>query len=646
MNLCKNLSMIKFDFFFNNKTISITNMFMRLRKRKLSQIPKNPIFSNKKNRNRLYTIGNEWVSASSVINHMMNDGIIDYFQFEDKELRKNSNINNNESQICYLSDILKVQGISFEDSVMNSFRKKFTNDYRSFITIARTQSDICDNSKYFETINAMESGIPFIYQAVLHDHEDKIYGSPDLLVRNDCIDVLCNNIKEPIPALTKTTHFGNYYYIVVDIKSSILRLRANGNNLLNYGRMVGYKGQLYIYHKILSKIQKFDSHKAFILGKGFTYIKSNEMHKGVGWFDRLGCINYNTIDYNIKNRVTDAIEWRRNIQTNYNNMTLYPVPSNENLYPNMCNRYDDRYRKRKRRLAEAISEHTLVSLVTVKHRKFAHSNQVYKFTDNDCNIDTLGITGDTTRKIVNTILKINQSDSQKITPIKIKTTMYNWRKISKKEAFVDFETIPLSILEQYNSENPHSIGYYGQVIYLIGIWYFNNDQKRWVYKTFISEKISIQHEHKIVKDFTDFVDNEKINKLYHWGKSAEPAMYTNSILRILQCSNNFKPIKYNMWHDLYTLFKNENIAIKGATSYGLKDIAQAMKINGMIKNYWRPGIFDGIETIALAWSINNELELNNYNKIIDDPRMNCIIEYNETDCKILHEIINYLRENH
>ena len=565
----------------------------------------------------------------------MDDAIIDYFRFEDKD--------QNKAEICYLSDILKLQGIAFENKVINSFKKNIVNDYNSFITIAKSQKDIVNNNKYIETLNAMKLGIPFIYQGVLHDPEYKIYGSPDLLVRNDCINILCDDIQEPIPILSKYSCFGNYYYIVIDIKSSILRLRANGNNILNYGRMVGYKGQLYVYYKILSQIQKYDSNIAFILGKKYVYIKNNEIYSGLGWFDKLGCINYNTIDSHIKNKVYSAIEWRRNIQLNYNKMILYPVPSNDNLYPNMCNRYDDKYRKRKRKLAECISEHTLVSWVSVKHRKLAHANRIYGFMDKRCNIDTLGMTGNITRKIVNTILKINQSTSRNFTPNKIRTNMYNWRNTTTKEAFVDFETVPLSILEKYDDRYPKSISDSGQIIYLIGIWYFNSSKKNWEYKAYISEKINIICEHKILQEFTNFINDLKIIKLYHWGKSAEPVMYNRSSLRMDQIKN---AVKYNTWCDLCTLFKNENIGIKGATTYGLKDVAQAMKSHNMINTYWKPGIFNGVETIAMAWNINNEMESKNYNKLLDDPRMNNIIEYNKTDCVILHEILTYLKRNH
>ena len=200
--------------------------------------------------------------------------------------------------------------------------------------------------------------VPFIYQAVLHDEDEKIYGSPDLLIRNDFMNILCNNFTDQnsnfaaqYAIFNNSIEQQNYYYYVIDIKGSTLYLRANGNTLLNQGRLIGYKGQIYIYHKILSKIQnklfnqkrhfnqnykksKFqDPQIAFILGRKYKYTSCGIPYTGLGWFDKLGYIDYGGIDKNIIEKTNKAIMWRRNVQMNHDKMKLYPTPSNNNLYP-------------------------------------------------------------------------------------------------------------------------------------------------------------------------------------------------------------------------------------------------------------------------------------------------------------------------
>ena len=91
-----------------------------------------------------------------------------------------------------------------------------------------------------------------------------------------------------------------------------------------------------------------------------------------------------------------------------------------------------------------------------------------------------------------------------------------------------------------------------------------------------------------------------------------------------------------------TFFKKSNIGIKGAKTYGLKDIAKSMYKNNLIKEIWQENVSDGVDAMITVWKINNETNLN----LINDYRMNNIINYNKIDCKILHDILTYLRKNH
>ena len=91
-----------------------------------------------------------------------------------------------------------------------------------------------------------------------------------------------------------------------------------------------------------------------------------------------------------------------------------------------------------------------------------------------------------------------------------------------------------------------------------------------------------------------------------------------------------------------TLFKNSNIGIKGAKTYGLKDIAKSMYENNLINELWDKKISDGSDAMVTVWKINNDSNLN----LINDYRMNNIINYNKMDCKVLYNIMTYLRNNH
>lgn len=619
---------------------------MNLRKRKFHQIlitdDKKMLIYNKKRKcnniasfaiNDKYNIDNTWVSASSTSNFLLNDPVLDYMKLNDKH--NNNYIQHaNDSNYTDITDILKKQGIYFEEAVIKFILSdKINNKYRDFITISKNYKDVLNIKYYHKTLDSMERGIPLIYQGVLHDVENKIYGSPDLLVRSDYINCITNNIIMPDPPNRK-----RYYYVVIDIKSSILHLRADGIHLLNYGRMNAHKGQIYIYHKILSKIQQFDSNIAFVLGRGYKFECRGMNYNGNGWFDRLGKINFQYTDKHIIKKVNKAVRWRKNVQRNFKKMKLLPKPTHPYLYPNMCNKYDNSYKKRKRELAEALGEHTLIGCVSVANRIEAHKKRVYRFDDVKCNIDVLKVTGNKRRKIINLLLDMNKQNTEQLfTPKKIESNMFDWRNTKKSiEAYVDFETIPNLTLENYNIKlRPETIKK-GQFIFLIGIYFKDK------YHTFIADKMNSYSEKKILIQFTKFVKDNKITKLYHWGKSAEPYMYSNSYNG--NKMNNIYKLPTNIWCDMYTLFRELGIGVKGARSYGLKDIGKAMYENKLINYTWDKTTNLG-NTMVTAWSINKNLSKNNYSKLTDDVRMNDIINYNKVDCKILKIILQYMRDN-
>ena len=138
----------------------------------------------------------------------------------------------------------------------------------------------------------------------------------------------------------------------------------------------------------------------------------------------------------------------------------------------MCNRYDNEFRDKKLELAKKIGEHTLICWVGHKHRNKCIKKKIYRYDDPKCNIDTLEITGKTRRNSIDTILKMNYSNNEKIfIPEKIENNMYNWRENSLTDAYVDFETIPNFLLENFNTKKEPISKSKGQFIFLIGVWY-------------------------------------------------------------------------------------------------------------------------------------------------------------------------------
>ena len=96
--------------------------------------------------------------------------------------------------------------------------------------------------------------------------------------------------------------------------------------------------------------------------------------------------------------------------------------------------------------------------------------------------------------------------------------------------------------------------------------------------------------------------------------------------------------------DLYQVFLDCPIVVKGALSYTLKSVAKALYENKLINTIWdtRNQCSNGLNAMLLAYNLYK----NNKNVTTNLPTMKEIESYNEIDCKCLYEIIMYLRKNH
>jgi predicted RecB family nuclease len=176
------------------------------------------------------------------------------------------------------------------------------------------------------------------------------------------------------------------------------------------------------------------------------------------------------------------------------------------------------------------------------------------------------------------------------------------------------------------------------MIFMIGIGW--SESGEWRYKNFTCSKATHEEEHRIMNEFIDFVLERGNPKIYYW--HAEKTFWNSAEAKqgqgrelILNNWNNRK------WTDLYKLFQEEPIVIKDCFKFGLKSIAKAMRKHGMISTQNESECGNGATAMIRAWKAYSESE---------DPKnsneMKDIIKYNEFDCKVLWEILTFLRKNH
>lgn len=601
-----------------------------------------------------------WVSATKTRNYMMKDTILDWldqycsYKSNSSPRAKNAPIYANpDDKPNDFTSFIMAQGVHFEKRVIDELYKnpKFTNN---IVTIANTyQSQVIE--KFQDTVNAMQQGIPIIYQGVLHDYEEKIYGMPDLLVRSDWVNKLVLN--KVMTVEEENIHSGHnpWHYVVIDIKFSTVNFKADGQTILNSGSAPAYKAQVYLYNKILGKIQGYVSKKGFIIGRKYSCDSANHSFSSNNCFNFLGTIKFFTDDIQFSNKAEEAVSWIKRMREEGSAWTLTP-PSVPELYPNMVNMQDNPWHKVKEQLANELSDITCLWNCGPKNRRVAHENGIFKWTDPNCTAKSVGISGPKTGPILEAILNINKpgndirNTEKVISPDIITNNKYSWKQEDNLELFVDFESVNdiVSDLE----EVPFTLN--RSMIFMVGVGWIDKQTGKWTYKDFTVNRLTQGEEERILNEFYSFVEYLMKHysqpgkpcsypNMYHWGH-AEPSQIKGAKDRRYKSHSNWN---VNCYKDLLKLFKEVPIVVKGSLSFGLKGIAKAMYKNGLIKTTWNETstCSDGMGAMVAAWKCNKEAERRGIS-MKHLPTMRDIVLYNEIDCKVLWEILTYLRSNH
>jgi hypothetical protein len=79
--------------------------------------------------------------------------------------------------------------------------------------------------------------------------------------------------------------------------------------------------------------------------------------------------------------------------------------------------------------------------------------------------------------------------------------------------------------------------------------------------------------------------------------------------------------------------------------FGLKAFAKALYGHGLIETSWGDSQVDGLGAMVGAWACDAEARERGV-PMIELALMREIAEYNEVDCRVMMEILAYLREYH
>lgn len=570
---------------------------------------------------------NEWVSATDTKNYMIDDPVLDWFNLYAMCNNYCPDSNNNASDYNF-NEYIMAKGVEFENSILHNLEKRFGP---SLVKVANIYQGYSVD-KFMETINYMERGIPIISNGILHNDSNKTFGIPDLIIRSDFI----NKIVE-LPVLTEDeVKIGckfnkNWHYRIIDIK--FMTLNIGKNDLVKSTRNIpSYKSQVIVYNKALGYIQNYTPKDCYLLGRR---IKLNNKEK-YGSFYQLGKVTM--LNNKFLDKVDKAIVWMKDLKKN--GIKWIPsVTKRVELLPNMCNKNDYPWHSAKKQLAHKVKELTLIWNIGISERKFFHKLGIYKMDDIICSSNLI-TKNKKISKIIDSIVKVNQSDVVEFSP---KNHSLKKADLNKKEDvmefYVDFETANNindsfdSIVNYKSGNNLKLVNPYDNIIYMIGIGWIEDGT--WKFYNLVVNRLSLYEEKKIINKFLNLLKKYPNHRVYHWS-NAEPMLMNKALIR-----NNINQ-KIN-WFDLLKVFRKIPINIKGYYSFGLKNIARTMYECGFIQTKWEDSTIDGLDAMLVSWYAENECRENKIDKLVDYKDMNVIVKYNEIDCKVMWDILKYIR---
>ena len=578
------------------------------------------------------TRNKSWVSGTHIANYLLKDPVIDWLNLYYNKVGLNSKrkIKVKKNLDRFPDNMLLKNGLKFETKIYEDLSAKFENN------VCNLNGNSCNDSDHEQTVKEMDKGTPIIFQAYLKSDKLKLRGIIDMLVRSDYINRISTNV-----ILTRDqieNENGDLYYVVVDIKWSHMSLCVDGRTIRNEGRFKAYKGQLLIYNTILGEVQKYTPRCSYIMSKSWNIDRKQE---GYSCYDVFGMIDYSKRDASYIEDTINAINWVRNVRLNGENWSPL-TPHIKEMCCNASNTNDEPWGEVKRDIMEKTHDISQVWMLSADHRNIAFDNNVKRWDDKRCSVKIFKMNDGERARTIDNILKINQQSRDLIRPKKledISDNRVNWKESYPTDFFIDYETIS----DAYTNKeiDIHDGKIVNGYIFMVGVGYFKDSEFK--FQNFRCKEYSREEEFRVISNFRDFIVNirEELDpeskypiRFFHW-VHVEKTLLENFFER----NTIFKWENYSdiRWVDMCSVFTHSKIVVKGSLTFKLKDIARAMYNSGLIFTCWNEGsMSNGLSAMkdAIKYYFSDSQ---------DESIMESIKEYNLIDCKVVWDIVRYLR---
>lgn len=498
------------------------------------------------------------------------------------------------------------EGVAFEDRMIQALREQTGWELKkcSSLSTSRVYDEAHSVADEQRTYEWMKRGDPAIYSAYLCDRTGYLHGIPDLLVRNDCLSHLSpslNNLPE------KSSRFGNYYYVPIEVKYSTLKRTFQGRLLTDTGRLRYYKTQLMMYARLLMHTQNVFPGEAYIVGK--RVVDGSGTEYAPGW-TTPGRVDYLTRDGHYATLLDAAVEWMRRIQREGREWRIGRFPFE--LCPNM-KAVHPYHQDLKRQWAEHLRDITQVWRCTAEHRANARRHKIYTWDDERCCAATLGISP-AYAFAVDRILEVNRGDVPYL-PTRL-TNPRSFQFGNPEDCiYLDFEVL-------VGADDSHQ----GERLFLIGAVY------RGEYHAWQIRENTAEEEMRIMNEFDDFCRVHNDPTCLYW--------YAESDFWNRACDRHQIDLPTDHWVDLYDPWIAEPIVFRGALNFKLKTLIGAMRAQGLTRvEMPSEECANGMQAVEMAkrcFSADHGMAPAEVEK-----QLGVIQSYNELDCRYVEELYRF-----
>ncbi|MGH7229701.1 MAG: hypothetical protein ACREIH_10885, partial [Nitrospiraceae bacterium] len=561
---------------------------------------------------------------------------------EAKAFTKDTAADDYDRRTDFLQFVLE-KGNEFEAAIL-----KLLAGQVQVLRVALQHKDVRDPTAATRTWEAMQAGTEAIAQAVLWNPETQTYGAADLLLRSDVlVRLFPESLSHGEAALVAPSIPGaRWHYRVVDIKFATLHMLKDGHAASQHRE---YMAQVWIYNEALGRIQGMVPPCGYLLGRGWEQLKE----RGSSAMERLERVDRDYVfgkkDISLRDLALGACEWVRRMRAEGEKWEVLPEPSVDELRPNMRYLEDAPWHRAKQQIATQIDDLTLLPRVTPQVRRTALAAGLRRWTDLACTAERLGISGEKIVPLVNAVIKANHSPAQGmvILPERVTASHELWRIPKPAEFYVDFETV--NDLDDDFSKLPQKGGQ--PLIFMLGCGYLADpsDTRTWTFKVFTADRLIPDEERRVITEWLAHMRKVcsgrkttlEASRLFHWSP-AETSTLTNAYNSA--ASRHGFPLWDRLpWVDLLkNVVKEQPVTVRGAFGFGLKAVAKAMHRAGLIETNWGDGPTDGLGAMVGAWWCNAESSRQS-ESMRDMDLMKSIEAYNEVDCRVMAELLHFLR---